>query len=143
MSNCWAAGPAVGLVSVAHARVASDMSATLLASLRPGILCTSHRFVVLSAASVTLVLRKYTLGAYLPSLFQKRENLGIGRRVSTFRSDLCVSSSMADVTSDNLNDEIVDIVRQIHGTSTKAVFYVAGGGVQVPSSAALMFLPML
>jgi hypothetical protein len=45
----------------------------------------------------------------------------------------CASASGA-ISVPDMDEGLVDLVRQIHATPTKAVFYVAGGGAQVPSS---------
>jgi hypothetical protein len=41
-------------------------------------------------------------------------------------------------SSDAMDGEVVEIVQKIHGTPNKAVFYVAGGGVQVLPDTSLL-----
>ena len=58
---------------------------------------------------------------------------------STSRQQACFSSAPESGSSagagslkmQDLDENAVELVRQIHNTNRKAVFYVAGGGVQV------------
>lgn len=58
---------------------------------------------------------------------------------STSRQQACFSSAPGSGSSagagslqmQDLDENAVELVRQIHNTNRKAVFYVAGGGVQV------------
>ncbi len=54
------------------------------------------------------------------------------KRVSESR--LYGSIAPARLTLEEMDQSIIDLVRQIHDTPAKAVFYVAGGGAQVGSN---------
>ncbi len=97
-------------------------------------------FRVITILPGRVLERSQKLGEFKQTwIASKRLLSGVHSRVSTHRSTpnrastsrLFGSIAKAGLTMEEMDQSIVDLVRQIHDNPAKAVFYVAGGGAQV------------
>ena len=97
------------------------------------LLLGKHNVSIIQSSRQSLSLIIGKLQQKLPSPLHPLHNCSASRQ----HPRLCATAgSAAPVNAEglhmqDLDERAVHLVRQIHGTNRKAVFYVAGGGVQV------------
>ena len=97
------------------------------------LLLGKHNVSIIQSSRHSLSLIIGKLQQRLPSPLHSLHNCSASKQ----HPRLCAtarSAAPADAEGlhmQDLDEKAVDLVRQIHGTNRKAVFYVAGGGVQV------------
>ena len=98
------------------------------------LLLGKHNVSIIQSSRHSLSLIIGKLQQKLPSPLHPLHNCSASKQHPRLCTTAAISAAPADAEGlhmQDLDEKAVDLVRQIHGTNRKAVFYVAGGGVQV------------